>query len=510
VKILILNWKSPTDAAAGGAERYVLEVATRWADDGHEVTIFGPRTEANPTAVLNGSPKLRYVGAGSRLTVFRAADRYLRRSGDQFDWVLESVSTRPFAAHRVVGDRAVALYHQTAEEVWAMEYPFPISWIGRTMLEPAWIRRLLRGRVVANSPSTAASLARYGITVEAIVPPGCDPPRSREARTAPGIAPRLLWMGRLVRTKRPEDALAAFQLVREVLPAATLDLIGGGYLEASIRGQNYPGVTVHGFVPEDVKISLVSRADLLLLPGTREGWGIVAMEAASCGVPVVAYDVPGLRDAVSDGVTGMVVPADPDALGAAAARLLQSPDRWVQLSSAGQQRAQELTWDRTAQNLLLALSSTHLEPENDPLDNSRSRGTSRSRSVSSAASLQLFGEGNTLEKEDQIATYRGSERSRPFSRRAEVPSPGRTGAEGLGRSGVKTRQPWRNRFHPTSQRSHIQDATDLAPFPRVGLPRLSARLAAAGPSRPRGLYSDWNGPGALRYRRARSEGGCEK
>ena len=358
MKILILNWKSPTDATAGGAERYVLNVATRWADDGHEVTLFGPRSGASPTAVLDGRPNLHYVGAGSRLTVFRAADRYLRRSGGLFDWVLESVSTRPFAAHRIVGDRAVALYHQTAEEVWAMEYPFPISWIGRAMLEPAWIRRLVDGRVVANSPSTAAALARYGIAVEAIVPPGCDPPHTRDARAAPGSAPRLLWMGRLVRTKRPADAMAAFERVREVLPDAVLDLIGGGYLEAPIRAQQPPGVTVHGFVPEAVKAALLSRADLLLLPGTREGWGIVAMEAASYGVPVVAYDVPGLRDAVLDGFTGMVVPANPDALGSAAASLLQSGDRWQEFSRAAQQRAQEFTWDRMARDLLCITTQT--------------------------------------------------------------------------------------------------------------------------------------------------------
>ncbi len=356
MKILILNWKSPTDPTAGGAERYLLEVATRWADDGHEVTIFGPRGQASPTAVLEGRPNLHYVGTGSRLTVFRAADRYLRGSGSQFDWVLESVSTRPFAAHRIVGDRAVALYHQTAEDVWEMEYPFPISWIGRTILEPSWIRRMVGARVVANSPSTAAVLARYRVRAEAIIPPGCDPPQIMEERRAPESAPRLLWMGRLVRTKRPEDAIAAFQQVREVLPAATLDLIGGGYLEAPLRAQHHPGVTVHGFVPEAVKSSLLSQADLMLLPGTREGWGIVAMEAASYGVPVVAYDIPGLRDAVVDGATGVVLPANPDTLGSAAIRLLKDPDRWRQLSRTAQQRAQQFTWDRVAQELLSAYS----------------------------------------------------------------------------------------------------------------------------------------------------------
>ena len=355
MKILILNWKSPTDSTAGGAERYVLEVATRWADDGHEVTIFGPRSEANPTTALNGRPKLQYVGAGSRLTVFRAADRYLRRSGGQFDWVLESVSTRPFAAHRFVGERAVALYLQTAEEVWTMEYRFPISWIGRKVLEPSWIRKIAGTRVVAISLSTKAALARYGVSVEAIVPPGCDPPQIRDARTAPETAPRLLWMGRLVRTKRPEDALAAFQQVREVLPAATLDLIGGGYLETPIRTQHHPGVTVHGFVPEVVKTSLLSQAHLMLLPGTREGWGMVAMEAAAAGIPVVGYRIPGLRDAILDGVTGVLTDPTPSALAEAAVRLLADPERWARLSGAAAERARAYAWDGIADRWLTVL-----------------------------------------------------------------------------------------------------------------------------------------------------------
>jgi len=356
VKILILNWKSPTDSTAGGAERYVLEVATRWADDGHEVTIFGPRPLANAPPLRGSSLNLRYVGGGSRLTVFHAADRYLRTSGAGFDWVLESVSTRPFAAHQIVGHKAVALYHQTAEEVWRMQFPFPISWLGEHVLEPRWIRTMRHARVVAVSPSTAAALRRFDVNIEGVVPPGCDPIRTATKRIAPGSTPRLIWLGRLVRAKRPNDAIAAFARVREVIPGATLDLVGGGCLEAPIRARHQPDVTVHGFVPEVVKTSLLSQADLLLLPGTREGWGLVAMEAASYGVPVVAYDIPGLRDAVLDGVTGMVVPAHPDALGAAAASLLQDPDRWRQLSGAAQQRSQEFTWDRAAEGLLRAFT----------------------------------------------------------------------------------------------------------------------------------------------------------
>ena len=299
-------------------------------------------------------PRVRWSGA--RLTVFREAVSYLRSHGGTFDRVVESVSTRPFAAHRIVGDRAVALYMQTAEEVWGLEFPLPISWLGQHVLEPLWIRRMRNARVIAISPSTALALRRHGVHSEAIIPPGCDPPPVMRARGAPSAAPRLLWIGRLVRTKLPDDAMLAFKRVRAVFPDATLDLVGGGYLEAKIQSQHYPGVTVHGLTDEVVKTSLLARADLLLLPGTREGWGIVAMEAASYGVPVVAYDIPGLRDVVLQGVTGVLVPRVAEALGAAAAGLLADLERWTTISIAAQERAKDFTWDRSARELLATLT----------------------------------------------------------------------------------------------------------------------------------------------------------
>ncbi|MGC2296777.1 MAG: glycosyltransferase family 4 protein [Candidatus Dormiibacterota bacterium] len=349
----MLSWKDPHGSSSGGAERYLVEIAKRWVAGGHRVTILAPSVgELQPNDAGSGDNGIRYVRVGSKLTVFHEARRYLRSRVDAFDRILESVSTRPFAAHQIVGDRAVALYHQTAEEVWSMEFPFPMSWVGQQVLEPHWIRQMRHARVVAVSASTAAALRRHDVETEAIIPPGCELPEATKPRAAPSATPRLIWIGRLVRTKRPEDAIAAFARVRAVIPGASLDLVGGGYLEDGIRAEYHPGVQVHGLVDEPAKASILSRADLLLLPGTREGWGIVAMEAASYGVPVVAYDIPGLRDAVLDGVTGVVVPPRENALGSASASLLQDPDRWTRASRAGQERAKAFSWDLTARNLL--------------------------------------------------------------------------------------------------------------------------------------------------------------
>lgn len=155
-----------------------------------------------------------------------------------------------------------------------------------------------------------------------------------------------------MRTKRPADAVKAFALVRHEFPGATLDIIGDGYLRESLRDRRDPGVLVHGFVPESVKSTMLARADLMLVPGTREGWGIVAIEAGLRRIPVVAYRLPGLRDAVQDGVTGVLTSPNPEAMGEAAVALLRDPDRWAKLSEGSRRQSEALTWPRSAAGLL--------------------------------------------------------------------------------------------------------------------------------------------------------------
>jgi glycosyltransferase involved in cell wall biosynthesis len=352
MKIMILNWKHPDDPAAGGAERYVVRVASLWAAAGHTVTLLVPRVEsAATTSPTPLPPGVHLMVQGTRRTVFKQASRYLAAHRQEVDAVLESISTRPFFAHELVGHRALVLYHQIADDVWNQEFRFPISWVGRRVVEPRWLRRIASARVVANSPSTAADLASRGVQTVGIVPPGADPVPAPAPRGL-GDPVRIVFAGRLVRTKRPQDAIRAFASIRSAFPTATLDVIGDGYLRQSIQRRRSPGVTIHGFVPDQMKTSLMARADLLLLPGTREGWGIVAIEAGLNRLPVIAYDVPGLRDAVIDGETGLLTEPEPDSLGAAAVALLQDQNRWSAQSAAARRRATDYTWERAADGLM--------------------------------------------------------------------------------------------------------------------------------------------------------------
>jgi glycosyltransferase involved in cell wall biosynthesis len=99
-------------------------------------------------------------------------------------------------------------------------------------------------------------------------------------------------------------------------------------------------VTFTGWVsPEEVH-ELTARATIVLVPSRMEGFGLVALEAALMARPAIVADIGGLREAVADAVTGIVVPSrDAGALAAAIRRLLAAPAVARAMGQAGRRRA---------------------------------------------------------------------------------------------------------------------------------------------------------------------------
>ncbi len=126
-----------------------------------------------------------------------------------------------------------------------------------------------------------------------------------------------------------------------------------GELEALARAHGVAdSVRFLGALSDAERDTWLRRADLLAMPSrlpgagrAGEGFGIVYLEAAAYGKPVVAGNVGGAVDAVLDGQTGLLVdPADPRAVGEAIATLLLDPDLAQRLGRAGAGRAQDSAW----------------------------------------------------------------------------------------------------------------------------------------------------------------------
>lgn len=156
----------------------------------------------------------------------------------------------------------------------------------------------------------------------------------------------LLFVGRLVEKKGLAVLIEALPRLIERRPETTLTVAGAGPLELEIKRLAADlGVIEHvrflGMVGQEELPPLMRRASLLVVPfliakgGDQEGLGLVSVEAAGCECPVIAGDVPAVRDVIADGETGILVPpGEPVALAASITELLADPDRRARLGRA--------------------------------------------------------------------------------------------------------------------------------------------------------------------------------
>lgn len=351
--ILVMNWRDIRNPEAGGAEVYTHEVAKRWVEWGHSVTILTSRfKDSLPREDIDGVTIAR---TGTRLTVYRHARKlYLKEFRKDTDVVVDEVNTRPFLTPRYVrgGARVTALIHQLAREFWFYETPFPVSVLGRYWLEDHWLRGYRAIPTVALSDSTRNDLVRLGFKDVTVVHPGtstCPLPTIPEKEADP----TLLFLGRLKAAKLPDHALKAFALIKKRLPKAKLWMAGEGYLRKSLERDAPHGTVFLGLVPDREKARLLQRAHLLLYPAVREGWGLTILEACSVGTPAIGYDVPGLHDSVRNGETGFLVPfGDVSMLAQKALLLLQDPRLRQRISENALRWSRDFDWTKTARSVL--------------------------------------------------------------------------------------------------------------------------------------------------------------
>jgi glycosyltransferase involved in cell wall biosynthesis len=313
VRICVLNWRDLAHPAAGGAEVYTEHVLRRWAAAGHEVTLVASAVDGAPAEeIVEG---YRVVRRGSRLGVYGAARRWWQEHGrGQFDVVIDTTNTVPFFAHEWVDDgaRVIGLFHQTCEEIWRYNAPWPVSVLGRRWFEPRWVGRYAGAPVLAVSESTRAALARFGVDRVSVVPEGFEPPPlpvdvRKEER------PTIVFCARMVPYKRPQDLVEAARIARVSIPDLQVWMIGGGPQLEELQRTAPPGVEFLGRVDEEDKIRRMAAAHVHVTTSIREGWGLVVSEAAAVGTATIAYDSPGLRDSTR-AAGGTLVPPDPEAL----------------------------------------------------------------------------------------------------------------------------------------------------------------------------------------------------
>lgn len=351
-----------TDTNFGGAGRYLTYLLSQSAFDGIDVSVACPDGELGKRLDAMGIRRIaisgRDVSHSPRLT--RELYSLLGRERPDIVHTHSSLSGRIAARLR----RIPVVYTKHGQTPGGGRTG---TSSGRNPLVRALNRiaaRALSDKIIAVSGRVRDELVDSGIDPRMVVaiPNGIDlsPYKKDEkvrradcagstdiedVRLGPDGERRRILIGSLARLSREKGIdvmLDAAKLVLASDPSVRFVIGGTGPLEDKIRCKIWdlrlePYVKMVGFV-EDVP-GFLSKLDLFVLPSDSEGIGLAVMEAMAAGLPVVATEVGGVPEVVSDGQTGLLVPPrQPKLLAQAIVRLLVDPDLAKSMGIAGQDR----------------------------------------------------------------------------------------------------------------------------------------------------------------------------
>jgi D-inositol-3-phosphate glycosyltransferase len=380
---------------AGGMNVYIRELSCHLASEGLPVDIFTRRTDPETPEVRQISPDVNVIAISAGPPEPVAKDDlfpylpefaeqmalYSLRAGLRYDvvhahywlsgWVAE-------LARRYWDTPFVQMFHTTAH----MKNAVAAEADRETLLRLRTEKRLLRladGIIAANPDERADLIWRMGVATAKVctIPPGVDlelfQPAPREAcRGALGIAGDervVLFVGRIDPIKGIDTLIeAAEALVAHggIAPPPTFLIVGGdldadgaptGPLArvAAMAEERGIGryVRLLGSQPQDQLPLYYSAADVVAVPSRYESFGLVAVEALACGVPVVASRAGGLRFTIDERVTGLLVkPQSPLALAAGLEEVLSDDALRAAMAAAARPSVERYDWASVAKQVM--------------------------------------------------------------------------------------------------------------------------------------------------------------
>lgn len=395
MKILMVSWEYPP-VVIGGLGRHVHHLATALAAQRHEVVVLSRRQagtdpSSHPTTdeVVDG---VRVIAAaqdphaldfGSEMMAWTLAMGHaMTRAGLALHaqgWVPDVVHAHDW----LVAHPAIALAEffdvPLVSTIHATEAGRHSGWVSGNLSRQvhaveSWLARE-SDTLITCSASMADEITELfgpGLAEITVIRNGIDSTRwpfaPRQRRTGP---PELLYLGRLEYEKGIHDAIAALPRIRRTHPGTTLTIAGDGtqqdwLVEVARKHRVLKAIQFVGRVDRDELLRLLHRADAAVLPSHYEPFGIVALEAAAAGTPLVTSTAGGLGEAVICGETGLSYPPrDVAALAVAVRNVLDDPAAAQRRAVAARERlTAEFGWSHiAAETTDVYLAAKRLERE---------------------------------------------------------------------------------------------------------------------------------------------------
>lgn len=366
-------FEPPGAGDVGGMNVVVRSTITAMADAGHHVTLWTRRSrpDAAETEIVDGV-HVRRLAAGPPTGLPKAAHdelivpfAELLRAEPAVDVLHSHHWFSGMAALGIARERGIGHVQSFHSIAAAPSSPLsagePPESVARLEGE-ALLARSTDAIVAVSRAEARTAVERLGADPEVVhvVPPGVDGALFRPGTQTP--VPVLLAAARLEPLKGIDLAVRTLARVIDQMPAGSarprLVVAGGATLD-----QDYPrelralasslgvagDVDLVGPQDRDQLAALMRSATLVLVPSHSETYGLVALEAAASGVPVVATRTGGLEESVIDGVTGVLLPDwEPTTWASSVADLLARPDVRDRLGAGGREHALTRRWSDVA------------------------------------------------------------------------------------------------------------------------------------------------------------------
>jgi phosphatidylinositol alpha-1,6-mannosyltransferase len=364
--ILVITWNYPP--RRGGIEYLVshLVAGLRKRHSVRVVTAYNNSSEVTEIDVVRAPcprliPFALYAIWRGALSLWRDAGISTVFGGSAVTAPLVVILARLFGRKAIVQVHGLDLIYQST--------PYQLLCV-------RWLRRC--DRIVANSAYTAGLAESKGVLTDriSIISPGVEPERFatpvnvEATKKSFGLESRqvILFVGRLAKRKGVKEFIQeSLPEIVATIPQACFVIVGGNPTESLAHRDDSASeieavvmrlslgnhVRILGGLNDDELVKIYHACDLLVLPVIAttddvEGFGIVLLEAAAAGKPVVAARAGGIPDAVEDGKSGILVEAgNYDRLGHATVDLLRDEERRLTMGAYAKQRLSErFTWDK--------------------------------------------------------------------------------------------------------------------------------------------------------------------
>jgi len=347
----------------GGAEKRIWEISKRLVERGHEVHLFGIKWWDGKEDIMKEEVHLHGIGKWDNLYVngrrsikeglYFGIKTLTGLKGD-----FDVVDCQEFPYFSCFSAKMRSLLNKsklviTWHEVWG-DYWF--EYLGKKGIFGWGVEKLttkLTEGNVAVSERTKEDLERIGVKGDVqVIPNGIDFGEIEKIRASEEEAD-IIFAGRLIKEKNVDVLIKAVELVRKEIPDVKCMIIGDGpekrvleKLATDLEMDN--NIKFTGFLENhDDVISCMKSSKVFVLPSTREGFGIVALEANACGLPVVTVN--HRRNAACDFITddenGFICELSE---GEIAERILVAIDKKEDMGRKCIEISRKYDWDRMA------------------------------------------------------------------------------------------------------------------------------------------------------------------